>query len=74
MVRMVGIEPTTSVLSGLRSNLLSHIRIWGDRWDLNPRDSEPQSDALGQLGDGHMERITGLEPATFALARRRSTK
>ena len=48
--------------------------IWGGGWDLNPRSSEPQSDALGQLRYIHhtgcyapMVRQEGLEPPTLCL-------
>ena len=43
--------------------------MWGGGWELNPRSSEPQSDALGQLRYAHriMVRQEGLEPPTLCL-------
>ena len=49
--------------------------IWGGGWDSNPRSSEPQSDALGQLRYIHhiwqpkaaLARREGLEPPALCL-------
>ena len=76
LVLVAGLEPARSCLRGILSPLrlpFRHTSFWRYHPDLNRGIKVLQTFAL-PLGDGTiLERKTGLEPATFALARQRST-
>ena len=47
---------------------LGDIPIWGERWDSNPRQPEPQSGALPtELRPPYMVRLKGFEPLAHGL-------
>ena len=66
MVLVVGIDPTTTDLSGQRLTIRPN-ELWGERRDLNPLTLESHSSRYPLCVRSHssnniLEQITGLEP------------
>ena len=59
---------------GLKSSQRKSFKFAGRIWGVQRRKTQKKSIGNQSSRYSFLERITGLEPATFALARRRSTK